>query len=264
MRRFGTSMALVLVLGASVWMGPPAEARGQTLTGRVLDEVLDAPVAGAAVALLDRDGKTKIEVLADGAGRFTVTPPRAGEYFISVSRFGYEKTVSPLLTLHAEGRRTLDLLMTPAPVGLEGFEVAVEDEAEDFLGLMGMTPTQLGNRWFGREAIEAVHMKRDPGSVIEWGNLPGVTVIRRENMNPSSGGGMGLCVTMTRARRGRGTGTCATVVFNGIIVTSEVLLSIDPDDIESMALLTPVEATTFYGENGAYGVLMVWTRRGGK
>ena len=56
---------------------------------------------------------------------------------------------------------------------------------------------------------------------------------------------------------------CALIVFNGVPMGGQQALSIDPDAIESIAILAPLEATTFFGTVGGSGAILVWTARGG-
>ena len=237
----------------------PLPLSAQTIAGRVLDESSEGPIGGALLTLVSPDGDEEARALADSAGWFRLVPPEAGEYYLTAERIGYVPTRSPLLSLATDGTAALELMMAPAPVGLEGFDVSVEERVADELRILGLSPTQLGNRWIDRADIEAVAVKRDMGTVLEWQQISGTRIIRPENLAPGSDD-MGLCVAMVRARMGRGAGTCALIVWNGVPISGPQALNIDPDAIESMALLLPVEATVFYGSRGGGGALLVWTR----
>ena len=239
--------------------------RAQTVLGRVLDDARESPVSGAAVRLLDKDGKKKAEALSDSLGRFVLTPPKAGEYYIEATRIGYQRSLSPLLAFAPRDDRVqLDLMMTPAPIGLEGLsvEVDVETRATEDLKISGVSPAALGNRWISRRDIEAVAIRPDVGNVLEHQNIAGMRVVRPENLTSGSDG-LGLCVSLARARTGTGLGTCAMVVLDGVPITGEQALFVDPDAVEGMAVLLPSEATLLYGTKGARGVLRIWTRAGG-
>lgn len=113
--------------------------------GRILDEARESPVDGAAVRLLDRDGKERASAVSDSAGRFTLKPPKAGDYYLAAERIGYEPTRSPLLALHEGGATPVDLMMTPRPVGLEGLTVETEAVAAEQLRHIGIDPVDLGS-----------------------------------------------------------------------------------------------------------------------
>jgi hypothetical protein len=255
----------VLLALAFLATGAARPLRAQTVVGRVLDDARESPVSGAAVRLLDKDGKKKAEALADAMGRFVITPPREGEYYLEATRIGYQRALTPLLRFAARDDRVeLDLMMTPAPIGLEGFavEVDLETRASEDLKLSGVRPTDLGNRWVSRADIDAVAIRPDLGNVLEYQSIAGIRIIRPENMVPG-GDDLGLCVSLARARTGSGQGTCALVVLDGVPISGEQALFVDPESVEGMAVLLPTEATTLYGTKGARGALMIWTRRGG-
>ncbi|MFQ5538499.1 MAG: carboxypeptidase regulatory-like domain-containing protein [Gemmatimonadota bacterium] len=224
-------------------------------------ESVRIPVSGAVLTLLDPSGKSRGQALSDSLGRFVLAPPQAGEYYLEAARFGYEPTRSPLLSLSMEGTATVDLMMTPAPIGLKGFEVTVEREAQEFLRSFGLSPKVLGNRWIDRRDIEAVAIRQDAGQVLQWMNIAGMRVMRPENTSPGSDD-IGLCVSIMRGRTGGGADRCALNVLNGLPITGPNALAIDPDAIEAMAVLRPAEATTFFGTLGSAGALLIWTRAG--
>ena len=257
------SGAILLLLAFAVVPAPPLTA--QTVVGRTLDDARGGPVGGALVRLLDRDGEERAQAVADAAGRFVIMPPKRGEYYLEATRIGYRRAVTPLLAL-SEGGHTaeLDLMMAPAPIGLEGLsvEVDLETRATEALAMSGITPAVLGNRFITRKEIEAVAVKPDVGRVLEWQGIGGMRVIRPENLTPGSDN-LGLCVSLVRARTGSGGGRCARVFLDGVAISPILALEIDPETLEGMALLTPLEASVAYGGAGSGGVLLLWTRTGG-
>lgn len=238
----------------------PLPLGAQTIVGRVLDEANNDPVEGVVVKLVDRDGDEMARVMTDTGGAFTLAPPEAGEYILVAERFGYVDTRSPLLALVVEGDASLELMISPAPIGLEGLEVSVEEEASEELRIMGISPASLGNGWIDRRRIEAIPVKVDMGSILENTAQSGLAIIRPGNLVPGSDD-MGLCVTLARTRN-MGRGRCALIVLNGIRIGGPQALDVDPNTIESMAVLGPIEASIQFGTDGGGGVLLVWTQRG--
>lgn len=243
-------------------LAAPMDARAQTILGRVLEEGRDAPVAGALVLLLDRNGEERAQALADAEGQFVIRPPAEGEYYLQARRLGYETTRSPLLALVTEGTAPLDLMMVPAPVGLEGLEVSVRAQAEQFLGQFDLSPAALGTRWIDRREIMAAPTRQDVGRVLQWQNIPGISLPRPENLVPGSDQ-IGLCVSFQRSRSGAGIGQCALVVLNGQVTDRQAALHLDPETVESIAVLLPTEATTFFGTPGGAGAILIFTRGAG-
>lgn len=250
-----------LILALAGFAAPASDLAAQTLVGRAVEDGRGVGVGGTLVVLLDADFEERARVVADAAGRFRLTPPADGEYYLQGSRLGYETTRSPLLALAAAGETTLDLVMRPAPIGLEGLEVEVEAVANEMLTPYGLSTAQLGNRWIDKADIDAVAVKNDAAHVIQWANIPGIFMPRPENMVPGSDD-MGLCVSFRRGGMGNGTQKCALNVLDGQVVSSQIAWMLDPDAIEGIAVLQPVEAVHLYGEAGAGGAVLIWTRRG--
>lgn len=243
----------------------PSPTSAQVLAGRVVDELRETPVAGAALQLLNRRGEIRAEVEADADGRFILPAPEPGEYIVLVTRLGYRTTRFPLLDLSEERTHRVDFVLQPLPVGLEGFEVTVDvvAKAEKDLELAGISPRDLGRRWISPEDVEAIEIKRDVGTVLEWQGIGGMRVIRPENLVPGSDD-LGMCVSMVRGRTAGGMGRCALPVIDGVPVTNDYLLNLDPLNVEAMAVLQPLEAVILYGKRGEAGAVMVWTKRGGR
>ena len=144
-------------------------------------------------------------------------------------------------------------MMTPAAIGLRGFEVSAEREAEDLLGTMGLTPATLGSRWIDRDDLDAMQMPGVAKDVIRWQNIGGVWVYE---------GPPQLCVTFRRGRTFYGNDRCALTVLDGAVIPRDLAFYLVPHDLEAIAVLTPVEATLFYGTEGGGGAVLFWTRRG--
>ncbi len=235
-------------------------AGAQTLRGRVLEEGRNSPVAQASVLLFERGGKLLIRTESDFLGRFVLAPPGRGEFIIEVTRLGYLTTRSPLLSLSEEGEAPVDLFVRPSPIGLEGFEVTVESEMVELLRGYGQRPEDMGRRWIDRARIEEVPTALRAKDVIRWQGVAGVSV--REfggspSMNP-------LCVTFVRASTVRSAHPpCAITLLNGVKIDPVEVNQMTPEEIEAIAILTPIEASTVYGTVGGVGAVLIWTRRGG-
>lgn len=245
---YSRSLVAVLLLSSTT----PSSA--QTISGRVLEEGSEQPVSTALVRLVDGDGDVRADVLSDSGGNFVLAPPEAGEYYLEAQRIGYEPSRSPLLALTMDGSASVDLLVRPAPVGLEGFEVTAERRVIEELRHYGVRPELLGNRLITREDIAAPPFKRDIRSIFTWNPIPGLRIRTATNR---SGAPTGLCLYF---RRGVDfSPSCGVVVLNGMEISSEVLTIMDPTIVEVIAVLTPFEAQTLYGHRGEAGAIMIWT-----
>lgn len=51
--------------------------------------------------------------------------------------------------------------------------------------------------------------------------------------------------------------------MNGVPLNGLQAFDVDPESIESIAVLMPNEAVTYYGTMGGSGAVLFWTQRGG-
>jgi hypothetical protein len=53
-------------------------------------------------------------------------------------------------------------------------------------------------------------------------------------------------------------------VLNGVVIDPVEANQMDPEAIEAIAVLSPMDATTLYGTVGGSGAVLIWTRRGSR
>lgn len=244
------STGVALFVAAAVITPPSATA--QTLRGSVLEEGRETPVVGAAISLVDPEGKHWADAISDSLGRFLLAPPVAGDYVIQAVALGYAPTTSPLFSMTVGGSLPFDMMMRADPIGLEGFDVSVEPievVATQLLQHFGHTPETLRNRWIDRAEIERMMTPGLTKDIIRRQNIAGVWV---EELPP-------FCLKFSRRTR-----KCALTVLNGMVVPAGVVYDLDTRDIEAIAILTPTDAATFYGTQAGGGAVLIWTRLGGR
>lgn len=113
----------------------------------------------------------------------------------------------------------------------------------------GHTPETLRNRWINRAEIERMMTPGLPRDIIRRQNIAGVWV---EELGP-------LCLKFSRRTR-----KCALTVLDGMVVPAQVAYDLDTRDIEAIAILTPIDAATFYGTQAGGGAVLIWTRLGAR
>lgn len=253
-------------LTRGVWVGAgamtalglfPQPSSAQTLSGSVVDPTTTASVVDASVSILEADGDVRTQILTDSLGRFAFDVEAGRPFYIEVSRLGYVTTRSMLLQI-GEGRPTpLTIELEPEPVALRGFEVEVEREAEQLLGLYGHTPESLGERWISQEEIMAMPQSSGPYDVLIRQSIPGVRL-------NSQCTGLGscpadLCVYQVQGRDQ----LCSLLILNGVPIDGEFAAqNINPTDLAGIAVLDPMDAATFFGTKGGGGAVVMWTRGG--
>lgn len=235
----------------------PVAASAQSIAGVVVDPTTGSPISEASVALLGTDGDTRRQALTDSVGSFVLEVGAGTRFYLEASRLGYVTTRSMLLEVGGGSTPPLTIELQPEPVALRGLKVAVEREAEEFLGLYGHTPETLGPRWITHEEIMAMPPTTGPYGILVRQAIPGVRL-------DSACGAMGecprrLCVIQ---RESGGRAGCAQIFLNGVPIDSIQAQQITPSDLEAIAVLQPVDATTFFGTRATYGAVMLWTRRG--
>jgi len=171
----GALLALCMAVAFLLTGGQHVEA--QQLRGRVLDSSNGQPVQLAAIWLLDRDRETVALAMADSVGRYFLTVPDSGEYFIAAERFGYFETESPLLSIAATRDYDLDLELRPEPIRVEGVDVTVQnDQVIEWLKLeFGVNPAQFfGFRVLQGQRLQEAKLKGEfnPTQTLRWLYFP--------------------------------------------------------------------------------------------
>lgn len=252
-RAIGAPTCAIAALPAAVWV-VPGSLLAQTLTGRVLDEVTEAPVIGVLVTLADRQGELVLQTESDSMGRYRIGLPGPGAYQLATERLGYEPGETPLLDLSFQGSRMLDLMIRPMPLPLPGLAptVSLEERIEASLRRFGIAPGQLPRtRIVTMSEIESVATARDFGDVLRRQNIPGLWVYR---LPPPRN-----LVACIQIRSGAG---CATIVIDGAVAPLERAAVLPPEAWESMVVLQPQEATLVFGTSSTGGGAILLFSRG--
>lgn len=252
------AVAVLAVAGVGSWPRFAAAQSDSTLQGTtetavvqgiVLEEGTLKPVSGALVLWI-RAGSDIERSVTDSLGAFRAELA-IGDYVLEASSLGYAPTRTPPFSITEGVARGdpvfLEVLMTPAPIQMEGLDVSVERRVMRELQASGLSPEALGERWIGRNRIERMVRALDPRDVLRSARVAGMTISNNPHV---------LCV---RFVRGNG---CAATVLNGVEVTHGGAVDLDPGSIHAIAVLRPSEAVLRYGQKGRGGAVLIWTRDG--
>jgi hypothetical protein len=99
------------------------EAAAQLLTGRVVEEGTDRPIAAVTVELVDTAGLRRGSAVSDTAGAFRVMSPQPGRYFLRVSHIAYAPVETPMIQAATGVQVELELRLSPTAVALEPLRV---------------------------------------------------------------------------------------------------------------------------------------------
>lgn len=233
--RWSTRLAVALVLATVAAYGAePIDA--QEIRGRVLDERTEVPVGTALVRLVDEEGESRSVTLADSVGVYRLRVPGPGTFRLEAERFGYSDLETPLLrAVNPEAVYPLDLLMTPAPVELQGFTVEadrVSDERVDqnIRHMVGLTPPSLRYEPIRLGDIQShIDARRMLEDLIRFEAKAGLLVRRTTE---------GTCYDM----RGR----CVPVHLNGVRMNEMFVGGIPLDMLYTIVVVTPGDGSVVY------------------
>jgi hypothetical protein len=248
--------------------------------GSVLDWETREPLEGVAVTL-DTPGKT---ALTDESGRFLLADVPVGRHILSTEVLGRAALSDTIRVLPGEPLR-LELRLPTEALQVEGVTVVVLSAAEREFRQEGFSGGRSDR--ITPEEMDAIRDRvTDVVDVIRSTGSPRIRITEY-----STGGvPMGFCVRWTRRelsegralqraleaeQRGTSPGcTAMLIVLDGIhqqdvggggptIPATEFLLDLTPEEIESVQVLSPVQARFRFGAQGDRGALLIETRRGG-
>lgn len=215
-----------------------AMAQNRKISGTVTDK--DGPVPYATVKEV---ADPKNGVLTDDKGTFSITLKANGNE-LQVSSVGYASK-----TVNVKGKTQIDILMDGAVTGL-GEVVMV-----GFAKQKKMTNTGSVSMITGKE------LRQSPAASIQnslVGRLPGLFQQQQSGQPGKDGANFFI-----RGNSSYNSGTNnPLIIVDDIEYTYDQVSQIDPNEVESIAILKDASTTAIYGIKGANGVLVVTTRRG--
>ena len=231
-----------------------AAARPVPVSGRVTD-ASGQPIIGASVIVRG----TTLGVSTDAEGRFSLeVPAPAASQTLEVSYLGYETASIPV------GSRTSFM------VTLRESASEIESVVVTALGIKREEKALSYNvQQVGAEDITTVKDANFMNSLA--GKVAGVTI------NASSSGVGGATKVVLRGNKSISQSSNALYVIDGIPMynfgggggtefdskgATESIADLNPEDIESISVLTGAAAAALYGSNAANGAVMITTKKG--
>ena len=223
--------------------------------GTVLDHVTRAPIVGAQVRLLG----TEFLAVTDTAGRFGITGVPPGRQVIQVDQLGYASRTDSL-TVFSNEALGLEIVLATEAIVLEPIVVTGRSRGLDIL-------TTPGTRFSGltQAQIDSIAPRVfDFPSLARAARVPGISIKEVAMADGFGGQTVGVCIEMLRGRAGSDPNTCnmVEVRLNDAPLPQPAffLRDMNPQDIARMQFITPLEAGMLYGDRGANGVLLLYTR----
>ena len=253
---FGSSEAMPRALtesGPQIFDVPIHISDPVTITGSVLDYATGTPIPGAHVQLIGSDHSEFTDV--EGRFGFAMIPP--GKQIIETTVLGYAPRVDSL-TVFSNEALGLEILLATEAIALDPLVVTGRRAERVF--------TTPGTRFSGLTEAQVdsiIPRVLDFASMARAARAPGVQIYETTMPNVFGSPQVGVCVEMTR-NRGGGANTCNMVevrINDGPVPDpSFFLLDMNPQDVRRIQFITPLEAGLLYGDRGANGVLLIYTR----
>ena len=230
------------------------QSRAVSVTGRVTD-ASGQPIVGASVIVRG----TTVGVSTDTEGRFALeVPSPAASQTLEVSYLGYETAAVPV------GSRT-------------SFEVTLQESSSEIeqvvVTALGIKRQEKALSYNVQQvAASDITLVKDANFMNSLsGKVAGVTI------NASSSGVGGATKVILRGNKSISQSSNALYVIDGIPMynfgggggtefdsrgATESIADINPEDIESISVLTGAAAAALYGSEAANGAVMITTKKG--
>ena len=234
-----------------------AAAQGRGVSGTVTDAADHEPLIGATVTVKGASGQGAV---TDINGKFTLKGVKAGATLV-VSYIGYTTKEVPVgkqteLQIElASADKQIDAVVVTA-LGIKRSQKALSYNVQEVKGesLTAVKDANFMNSLNGK--VAGVNIQRSASGV------GGATrVVMRGNKSISGDNNVlyvidGVPVGNSADRGGDGSG------FGSGRASGEGISSINPDDIESISVLTGPSAAALYGASAANGVILINTKKG--
>lgn len=229
---------MLRVAALLVIMSSNAKAQSGTISGTVTEQLTSTPIPQANVVVqgLNVGGVT------DAQGRYTISKVPVGTRTVVVRRLGYVAGQAQITTTDAV-TVTANFALARAAVQLDEM-VAIGYGSADRRNVMGAV-----------EQINAEQLAERPVPNLTLGLqglLPGV------NIRPQDGKPIQAPAINIRGTTSIGTGGSALVLIDGVEGDPSML---NPDDVASVTVLKDASAAAVYGARGAFGVMLITTKR---
>ena len=224
-----------------------------TITGSVVDYATAAPIPGAHVQLIGSNHSGFTD--AEGTFGFDGVPP--GRQIIETSMLGYAPRVDSL-TVFSNEALGIEIPLATEAIALDPLVVTGRRQERVF--------TTPGTRFSGLTEAQVdsiIPRVLDFASLARAARVPGLSITETMLANAFGDPQLGVCIEMQR-NRGRNPNACNMVevrINDGPVPDPGFfLLDLNPQDVARMQFITPLEAGLLYGDRGANGVLLIYTR----
>lgn len=247
MRSLAAALAICLTASGSL--------SAQVVRGRILDASEHRSIPVAAVSLLTREAVEVSSTHTDEDGRFHLVSPTAGGFYLYVEALGFQPALEGSLNLTEGDTVEIDVVLVPSPLLMDPIVVEAETQPRRLRMVGFFERKQSGfGAFIEREEIE----RRDPRFLSDlFRARPGFRLVY----------GAGGAELVSR-RTSTFLGGCKPLIYlDGLPMVRGAI-----DDLVHPSLVEAIEAYSgisqlpaqYSGAESACGVVLVWTRRGGR
>lgn len=227
-----------LLIQLLMLVGLTNAAYSQTVSGRITASENNEALPGVSVVV---KGTTQ-GTTTDNDGRYSLKLPSANATLV-ISFIGYVRQ-----EVAVGSRSTVDVTLQ------------VDDKSLDEVVVVGYGTQKKANLTGAVSTIDSKVIQNRPSSNLTnalQGTTPGLIVTR------SSGqpGSENLNIQIRGVTSANGA-VPPLVILDGVTVPSNTLLTLNPNDVESMSVLKDAAAAAIYGAQAAGGVILVTTKKG--
>lgn len=225
-----------------------------TLAGMVRDYVTGEPISGAAVSVLG----TSSETLTDPTGQFVLDDLPPGRHLVTTNHLAFEERIDSV-TIFSQETVDIEVRMATEALEVEGLIVT----ARTRFGRTSLAGDAKRADFIGRQEIEVLLPRVTTATdILRNMNTPGLRIRDVYSQDPITGITVpSNCVEVSRRSGGEGC-VPAAVILNGVIVPfpDQVIRDLDPNVIESIEVLSPVDSQFQFGSAAGNGAILIYTR----
>jgi len=228
---------LFYLLVCTLFVVTHAGAQSRSITGRVTDEK-NAPVANASVIVKG----SNVGTTTNAAGEFTLSLPANAKTLV-VSSLSFEASEVAI-----GSNSVVNISLKSSETSMEEVVVVGYGTGRKVSSVVGSVTTVNAEKVQDRPAANAFDALQ--------GKVAGLQVFT------SSGEPSQLSSLRLHGVGSLGASSTPLYVMDGIPVNPSTIISLNPNDFESISILKDASATSIYGSRAANGVIIINTKRG--
>jgi TonB-linked SusC/RagA family outer membrane protein len=253
-----------LMFGAMLMGAPALWAQTGTFVGRVTDARSTQPLG---LTTIEIEG-TRLGATVGTDGRYRIANVPPGRQSVVARRIGYTVARQPV-TLVAGGEATADFKLEAAAVSLDQVVVTGTAGGEARRSISNAVSTIDASAELDKSAatnITSLLNARSPGLAVQAmsgrvGAVPAIQIRGRSSISLSNNPLIYIDGVRVNSQTGLGPTGTGGLGTQGALVAGR-LNDINPEDIESIEVISGPAAATIYGTEASSGVIQIITKRG--